>query len=131
MVYGDLRLIARLTYKRENFRQADGDVEFSTDGTSVNTRDGGREMRVGKAKFPEHWYDKLAKAFDKYLSAYDPSQLDKGLFDLYKAWRDGCKIRFNRVDLAKLEASLEDRAAFSAGHMSADLPLGTDTTPLP
>jgi hypothetical protein len=32
---------------REKFRQADGDVEFSTDGTSVNTCDGWREMRVG------------------------------------------------------------------------------------
>jgi hypothetical protein len=32
---------------RETFRQAAGDVEFSTDGTSVNTREGWREMRVG------------------------------------------------------------------------------------
>jgi hypothetical protein len=29
------------------FRQAEGDIEFSTDGTSVNTMGGWREMRVG------------------------------------------------------------------------------------
>jgi hypothetical protein len=29
------------------FRSAQGDIEFSTDGTSVNTTDGWREMRVG------------------------------------------------------------------------------------
>jgi hypothetical protein len=32
---------------RETFRSARGDVEFSTDGTSVNTTEGWREMRVG------------------------------------------------------------------------------------
>jgi hypothetical protein len=32
---------------RETFRNARGDVEFSTDGTSVNTTEGWREMRVG------------------------------------------------------------------------------------
>jgi hypothetical protein len=63
-----------------------------------------------KAKFPEGWYDRLAKAFGKYLKAYDPAQIDKGLFDLYKAWRDGCKVGFNRVDLEKLVAWLGDRA---------------------
>ena len=40
-----------------------------------------------KAKFPEGWYDRLAKAFDKYLDAYDPEDVNR-LFDLYKAWRD-------------------------------------------
>jgi hypothetical protein len=63
-----------------------------------------------KAKFPEGWYDRLAKAFHKYLAAYDPAQIDKGLFDLYKAWRDGCKVGFNRVDLDKLVAWLAERA---------------------
>jgi hypothetical protein len=63
-----------------------------------------------KAKFPAGWYDKLAKAFDKYLATYDPAQIDKGLFDLYKAWRDGCKVGFNRVDLDKLLAWLGERA---------------------
>lgn len=29
------------------FREADGDVEFTTDGTSVNTTDGWREMKLG------------------------------------------------------------------------------------
>jgi len=57
-----------------------------------------------KAKFPEGWYDRLAKAFDKYLEGHDPDELNKGsmLFDLYKAWRDGNKVGFNRVDLDKL-----------------------------
>ena len=63
-----------------------------------------------KAKFPEGWYDRLAKAFDKYLAAYDPGQVDKDLFDLYKPWRDENKVGFNRVDLEKLAAWLEKRA---------------------
>ncbi len=61
-----------------------------------------------KAKFPEGWYDRLAKAFDKYLDGYDAKQLNN-LFDLYKAWRDGCKVGFNRVDLEKLVAWIEER----------------------
>ncbi len=32
---------------RETFRNAQGDIEFSTDGTNVNTTEGWREMRVG------------------------------------------------------------------------------------
>jgi hypothetical protein len=63
-----------------------------------------------KAKFPEGWYDKLAKAFDKYLAAFDSALIDNGLFDLYKPWRDGCKVGFNRVDLDKLLAWLGERA---------------------
>ncbi len=65
-----------------------------------------------KAKFPEGWYDRLARAFDKYLAAHDSEELNKGsaLFDLYEAWRDGCKVGFNRVDLDKLAAWLEERA---------------------
>lgn len=57
-----------------------------------------------EAKFPEKWHDRLAKAFDKYLAAHDDEDLNKGnaLFDLYKAWRDACKVGFNRVDLEKL-----------------------------
>ncbi len=62
-----------------------------------------------KAKFPEGWYDRLAKAFDKYLAAYDPGQVDKGLFDLYKPRRDE-NVGFNRVDLEKLVAWLEEEA---------------------
>jgi len=56
-----------------------------------------------KAKFPEGWYDRLAKAFDGYLKGRDPDELNQGstLFDLYKAWRDGNKVGFNRVDLEK------------------------------
>ena len=57
-----------------------------------------------KAKFPEGWYDRLSKAFTTYLEGHDPDELNKGsmLFDLYKAWRDGNKVGFNRVDLDKL-----------------------------
>jgi hypothetical protein len=64
------------------------------------------------AKFPEGWYERLAKAFDRYLAAHDPEELNKGntLFDLYKAWRDENKVGFNRVDLEKLAAWLGERA---------------------
>jgi hypothetical protein len=57
-----------------------------------------------KAKFPEGWYNRLLKAFDQYLKDQDADELNKGntLFDLYKAWRDECKVGFNRVDLDKL-----------------------------
>jgi len=62
-----------------------------------------------KAKFSEGWYDRLAKAFDKYLDGYDAQKLEN-LFDLYKPWRDENKVGFNRVDLEKLAAWLEERA---------------------
>ena len=63
-----------------------------------------------KAKFPDGWYDRLAKAFDTYLEGHDPEELNKGntLFDLYKAWRDDNKVGFNRVDLDKLIAWLHE-----------------------
>jgi hypothetical protein len=60
-----------------------------------------------EAKFPDGWHDRLAKAFDEYLNAYPPEELDH-LFDLYKAWRDECKVGFNRVDLEKLVAWLKE-----------------------
>jgi hypothetical protein len=48
------------------FRQARGDIEFSTDGTSVNTWEGWREMRLGifskrhrgESATPEDWDDR-------------------------------------------------------------------------
>lgn len=51
---------------RASFRQAGGDIEFSTDGTSVNTWEGWREMRLGifskrhrgEAAVPEDWDDR-------------------------------------------------------------------------
>jgi hypothetical protein len=54
-----------------------------------------------QAKFPEGWHERLAKAFDRYLADTDPERLNTGdtLFELYRAWRDGCKVGFNRVDL--------------------------------
>lgn len=64
-----------------------------------------------EAKFPAGWHERLAKAFDGYLAAYDPDELNKSdhLFDLYKAWRDECKVGFNRVDLEKLIGWLGER----------------------
>ena len=35
------------TEQYETFAQSSGDIEFTTDGTSVNTKDGWREMRIG------------------------------------------------------------------------------------
>ena len=63
-----------------------------------------------KAKFPEGWYDRLAKAFTKHLEGHDPDELNMGsmLFDLYKAWRDENKVGFNRVDLDKLSDWLRE-----------------------
>jgi len=62
-----------------------------------------------EAKFPEGWYDRLARAFDKYLEGYEPEDLNH-LFDLYKAWRDENKVGFNRVDLEKLLVWLKEHA---------------------
>lgn len=65
------------------------------------------------AKFPQGWHDRLAKAFDKYLAAHDADALNEKntLFDLYKAWRDQCKVGFNRVDLQKLVGWLKEHEA--------------------
>ncbi len=65
-----------------------------------------------EAKFPEGWYDRLAKAFDKYLEGYKPEDLNH-LFDLYKTWRDENKVGFNRVDLEKLLGWLKEHAEYS------------------
>jgi hypothetical protein len=62
-----------------------------------------------KAEFPDGWYDRLATDFDKYLAACDPAQVENGLFDLYKPWRDENTVGFNRVDLEKLVAWLGER----------------------
>lgn len=63
-----------------------------------------------EAKFPEGWHDRLAKAFDKYLTDYDADELNTGdtLFQLYRAWRDECKVGFNRVDLKQLVEWLDE-----------------------
>ena len=65
-----------------------------------------------KEKFPEGWYDRISEAFDRYLTSHTPSELHSGntLFDLYKAWRDECKVGVNRVDLEKLVQWLEEHA---------------------
>lgn len=64
---------AMLQWQRESdaahqpFVKATGDIEFTTDGTSVNTTEGWREMKIGifskrhRAEFatPEQWADRL------------------------------------------------------------------------
>ena len=63
-----------------------------------------------EAKFPNGWYDRLAKAFDNYLKLHTPEEINSGntLYELYKAWRDECKVGFNRVDLEKLVKWLKE-----------------------
>jgi len=62
-----------------------------------------------EAKFPAGWHERLAEAFDRYLAQYDPGELNEGntLFELYRQWRDECKVGFNRVDLNELTEWLE------------------------
>jgi hypothetical protein len=45
-----------------------------------------------------------------FLEPHSPEQLNSGetLYELYKAWRDECKVGFNRVDLAKLVEWLKE-----------------------
>ena len=66
-----------------------------------------------EAKFPKGWHDRLAKAFDSYLKPHTTEELNSGntMFDLYKAWRDECKVGFNRVDLDKLVKWLKEHEA--------------------
>jgi hypothetical protein len=63
-----------------------------------------------EAKFPKGWHDRLAKAFDAYLNPHSADQLNSGdtLFELYRAWRDECKVGFNKVDLEKLVEWLKE-----------------------
>jgi hypothetical protein len=62
-----------------------------------------------EAKFPDGWYERLAKAFDKFIDAHSPEELNH-LFYLYKPWRDENKVGFNRVDLDKLLGWLKEHA---------------------
>jgi hypothetical protein len=70
-----------------------------------------------EGKFPKGWHDRLAKVFDKYLEPHTPKELNTGntLFDLYKAWRDECKVGFNRVDLEKLVEWLKEHQEEESG----------------
>lgn len=78
-------------------------------GHEVQTPD--KYDRQVREKFPEGWHDQLAEAFDRYLARYQPKELNTGntLFELYKAWRDECKVGFNRVDLDQLLKRLRER----------------------
>jgi len=64
-----------------------------------------------RGKFAEGWHDRLAVAFDEYLRRFDPHALNRGnaLYELYKGWRDDCKVGLNRVDLDKLLEWLRER----------------------
>jgi hypothetical protein len=66
-------------------------------------------------KFPEKWHERLAKAFDRYLASYQPKELNEGskLYELYKAWRDECKVGRNRVDLNQLIDWLDEHSGGS------------------
>lgn len=61
-------------------------------------------------KFPQGWHDRLAKKFDRYLQPHQPSELkcEGAVYELYKAWRDDCKVGRNRVDLEALEDWIDD-----------------------
>jgi len=65
-----------------------------------------------KEKFPGDWHKRLSKAFDRYLAPYAPSELQKEgrLYQLYKAWRDECRVGRNRVDLDELEDWLDSHS---------------------
>ncbi|MBN1362078.1 MAG: hypothetical protein JW993_15900 [Sedimentisphaerales bacterium] len=65
-----------------------------------------------RAKFPDGWHDRLAKAFDRYLQPHPPSDLEgEGrLYELYRVWRDDCQVGRNRVDLEQLEDWLAKHA---------------------
>lgn len=63
-----------------------------------------------EAKFPDGWHERLATAFDEYLDAHSPEDIDR-LFDLYKVWRDENKVGFNRVDLEELIGWLHEHGS--------------------
>lgn len=78
----------------QEFREATGDVEFTTDGTCVNTRDGWREMKVGifskrdrgEPAAPEQWESRELPA-PKTRIAFAAIE-DCELFGArWKAWR--------------------------------------------
>jgi len=78
----------------EDFRQAQGDVEFTTDGASVNTTEGWREMKVGifskrdraEAAWPAEWDSRTLPApkVRVCFAAIEPSER---FGSRWKAWR--------------------------------------------
>ncbi len=78
----------------EDFRQAQGDVEFTTDGTSVNTTEGWREMKVGifskrdraEAALPAEW-DSRTLPVPKVRVCFAAIEHSERFGSRWKAWR--------------------------------------------
>ena len=86
-----------------------GHVRKSVVGHEIHTPED-YDTRV-RDKFPEGWHERLAAAFDRYLEPYDPAELNEEgmIYELYRAWRDECKVGRNRVDLHELTKWLAER----------------------
>lgn len=75
------------------FRRASGDVEFTTDGTSVNTTEGWREVKLGifakrdrgKSATPEQWGDRQLPR-PKTSVAYAAIEASDQFGGRWKAW---------------------------------------------
>ena len=75
------------------FREADGDIEFTTDGTSVNTTGGWREMKLGifskrqpgEAATPEEWSDRTLPAPESRV-AFSAIQRSERFGRRWKQW---------------------------------------------
>ncbi|MBX3440183.1 MAG: ISKra4 family transposase [Planctomycetaceae bacterium] len=78
----------------QEFREADGDVEFTTDGTCVNTTEGWREMKVGifskrdrgEPATPNEW-DTRALPAPKTRIAFAAIEDCQQFGSRWKAWR--------------------------------------------
>jgi hypothetical protein len=78
----------------QEFRQAGGDVEFTTDGTCVNTTAGWREMKVGifskrergESATPEEWDTRNLPA-PKTRIAFAAIEASEEFGQRWKAWR--------------------------------------------
>jgi hypothetical protein len=78
----------------EEFREATGDVEFTTDGTCVNTTEGWREMKVGifskrdrgESATPEEWESRSLPA-PKTRIAFAAIEDCESFGSRWKAWR--------------------------------------------
>jgi hypothetical protein len=76
------------------FREETGDVEFTTDGTSVNTSEGWREMKVGifskrdrgQSATPEEW-DSRSLPSPKVRIAFAAIEDSESFGSRWKAWR--------------------------------------------
>jgi hypothetical protein len=76
------------------FRQADGDAEFTTDGTSVNTTGGWREMKLGifskrdrgETATPEEWESRTLPR-PKVRMAFAAIEQSEDFGRRWKAWR--------------------------------------------